>query len=106
MKYLYHLITDEERAEWTDLRGAEFQDFVAKMRAKYLAKLNDDFSTLHPDNQRRIRDICEISDTVCATLLECGDVWLKDVHELDRRRMDLKDMMRGMVDKFKEGDAE
>lgn len=99
MKHLYNIITEEERQEWADLNGEEYRDFTAKMRAKYLGHINGDFDKLHPDNQRRIRQACDILDTICENLLEFGDVWLKDVHDLDRRRIDLKEMMKGTIDR-------
>ena len=102
MNHLYNLITVEERAEWTDLRGEEWKDYKDKLREKYLGHINGDFDSLHPDNKRRIRQTCEILDTICENLLEYGDVWLKDAHDLDRRRIELHEMMQGQIERWQE----
>ena len=100
MKYLYAMLNEKERKTWHDTQGEEFQEVRKKMARKYFAELNQDFAKLHPDNQRRIRDLVRTIGPIIENLYECGDVWMKDLHELQQGHQELIALMNAEIDRI------
>ena len=55
--HLYHLLSDDEKQMLKDTpHGEEYSEAFKGLRQKYFPKINSEFSELHPDNQRRIKE--------------------------------------------------
>lgn len=115
MKHLFEFLNEEEKETWRKTAGddghafrALMRDkyFRALMRDKYLGEINSDFSKLHPDNQRLLKDLLETVETVCDTLFEVGDVWMKDLQTLQSRRHDLENLTKSDINRISEGAEE
>lgn len=102
MKFLYQFLNEEETETWKNSRGEEAREFHTLMRNKYMSDINADFSKLHPDNKRLIRELLEILGTICENLYEVGDVWMNDLQTLQARRHELSDMMKGEITRIRE----
>ena len=100
MKHLYAMLSEKERQAWHDTQGEEFSELRKKMARKYFAQLNKDFAKLHPDNQRRIRQLVQTIGPIIENLYECGDVWMKDLHELQNGYRELSALMNAEIDRI------
>ena len=101
---IYQLISDEEKQMLRDTPpGDEYHEAFKGLRQKYFAKINSDFSQLHVDNQRRLRELFTIVEKVVDTMHDCGDVWISDYRTLANRLSCLDDFITGDIGHIEEG---
>lgn len=102
--HLYQLLSDEDKKMLKDTpHGEEYSEAFKGLRQKYFPKINSEFSELHPDNQRRIKELYTVLERVIDTLNDCGDVWASDHRALANKASCLDDFITGDIGFIEEG---
>ena len=70
-----------------------------KIRNKRIQDKWDNFGKLNPEEREVISKTCEILDSCLNLLLECQDMYISDLKELDHARYKLKNVW-GIGDKL------
>lgn len=102
--HLYQLLSDDEKQMLKDTpHGEEYSEAYKKLRRKHFPKMNKEFSKLHIDNQRRLRELATIVERVVESIQDCGDVWTSDFRKLADSLGGLDDFITGDIGYIQEG---
>jgi oligoendopeptidase F len=105
--HLYQLLSDDEKQMLKDTpHGEEYSEAYKKLRRKHFPKMNKEFSKLHVDNQRRLRELFTIVERVVESIQDCGDVWTGDFRKLADSLGGLDDFIAGDIGYIQEGKPE
>jgi oligoendopeptidase F len=105
--HLYQLLSDDEKQMLKDTpHGEEYSEAYKKLRRKHFPKMNKEFSKLHVDNQRRLRELFTIVERVVESIQDCGDVWTSDFRKLADSLGGLDDFITGDIGYIQEGKPE
>ena len=105
--HLYQLLSDDEKQMLKDTpHGDEYSEAYKYLRRKHFPKINREFSELHVDNQRRLRELHTIVERVVESIHDCGDVWTSDARKLTDSLSCLDDFITGDIGYIEEGTPE
>jgi oligoendopeptidase F len=105
--HLYQLLSDDEKQMLKDTpHGEEYSEAYKKLRRKHFPKMNKEFSKLHVDNQRRLRELFTIVERVVESIQDSGDVWTSDFRKLADSLSCLDDFIAGDIGYIQEGKPE
>jgi len=105
--HLYQLLSDDEKQMLKDTpHGEEYSEAYKKLRRKHFPKMNKEFSKLHVDNQRRLRELFTTVERVVESIQDCGDVWTSDFRKLADSLGGLDDFITGDIGYIQEGKPE